>query len=272
MTAIELAQLLFKEAAPPDSYPSDGERKRKTSDPLTCMDTKDIIELLHTPDSSPPPIKPCDTPNPSDTKSHWTAEELHCITGCRCFCNYWHLLSVSKDGTYIDNGKFPTSIGAYTTIPKAPCGTATKYLDVVHLDIAFGDCMSVGSFKYTLIFVDRATRYNWCFGLKSLQHDDIITAFLAFWSKAGSLAKQFCCDCDEKLFGSHIHSFLHLKRSSIIASPAGWHSANGLVESHWKIMVHMSRAYLTEKQMPPHMLVLCNKTFSQYDEYDPGQV
>ncbi len=25
---------------------------------------------------------------------------------------------------------------------------------------------------------------------------------------------------------------------------------NGLVESHWKIMVHMSHAYLTEKQMP----------------------
>ncbi len=25
---------------------------------------------------------------------------------------------------------------------------------------------------------------------------------------------------------------------------------NGLVESHWKIMVHMSCAYLTEKQMP----------------------
>jgi hypothetical protein len=154
MTAVELAQLLFKEAAPPDSYPSDGERKRKTSDPLTCMDTKDIIELLHTPDSSPPPIRPCDTPNPSDTKSHWTAEELHRITGCHHIQNYWHLLSASKDGTYIDNGKFPTSIGAYMTIPKAPRRTAidqasTKYLDVVHLDIAFGDCMSVGGFKYT---------------------------------------------------------------------------------------------------------------------------
>jgi hypothetical protein len=276
MTAVELAQLHFKEAAPPDSYPLE-ERKRKTSDPLTCMDTKDIIELLHTPDSSPPPIRPCDTPNPSDTKSHWKAKELHCITGCCHFCNYQHLLSVSKDGTYINNGKFPTSIGAYTTIPKAPQGTAidrtsTKYLDVVHLDIAFGNCMSVGGFKYALIFVDRATRYNWSFGLKSLHHDDIITAFLAFWSEAGSLAKQFHCDCDEKLFGSHVRLFLHLERSSIIASPAGQHSANGLVESDWKIMVHMSRAYLTEKQMPPHMLVLCNKTFSQYDEYDPGQV
>jgi hypothetical protein len=219
------------------------------------MHTKDILELLHTPDCSPPPIRPCDTPNPSDTKSHRMAEELNRITGCCRFCNYQHLLSVSKDGTYINNGKFPTSIGAYTTIPKAPRGTAidrtsTKYLDVVHLNIAFGDCMSVGGFKYALIFVDRATRYNWCFGMKSLHHNDIIVAFLTFWSEAGSLAKQFCCDCNEKLPGSHIRSFLHLEQSTIIASPAGCHSANGLVESHWKIMVHISRAYLTEKQMP----------------------
>ena len=59
-----------------------------------------------------------------------------------------------------------------------------------------------------------------------------------------------CCDCNEKLFGSHIPLFLHLQRLSIISSPAGRQSANSLIESHWKIMAHMSRAYLTEKQMP----------------------
>ena len=73
---------------------------------------------------------------------------------------------------------------------------------------------------------------------------------MAFRAEAGSPIRQFRCNCDEKLFRSHIHSFLHLERSSIVASPAGRQSANGLVESHWKIMVHMSRAYLTEKQMP----------------------
>ncbi len=52
------------------------------------------------------------------------------------------------------------------------------------------------------------------------------------------------------MFGSAVRSFLHSNNSSITASPAGRQSSNGLVESHWKIMVHMSRAYLTEKQMP----------------------
>jgi hypothetical protein len=177
------------------------------------------------------------------------------LTGCHRFCDYRHLIHTSKDGQFLDNDKFPISIGAYTTIPKAPHGklidrTPSRYLDIVHIDIAFGGCMSVGGFKYALIFVDRATRFNWCFGLKSLHHDDIILAFLAFCAEAGNLALQFQCDCDKKLFGTHIWLFLHLERSAVISSPAGRQSANGLVESHWKIMVHMSHAYLTKKQMP----------------------
>jgi hypothetical protein len=62
---------------------------------------------------------------------------------------------------------------------------------VVHLDIAFGDCMSVGGFKYALMFVDRATRTNWCFGLKSLHLNNILSAFLTFQSEAGRLANTF---------------------------------------------------------------------------------
>jgi len=39
-------------------------------------------------------------------------------------------------------------------------------------------------------------------------------------------------------------------KSKAVAAPAKRQSSNGLIESHWKIMVHMARAYLTEKQMP----------------------
>jgi hypothetical protein len=240
------------------------------------MEQEEILTLLHHPNISPPAIQSCDTPNTSDTKSHWTAEELHRITGCRCFRNYKHLISTTKDGSFIDNGKFPLSIGAFTTIPKAPHGkaidrTTSKFLDIVHLDIAFGDCMSVGGFKYALIFVDRATRFNWCFGLKSLHHNDIIAAFMAFHSDAGSLARHFQCDCDEKLFGSHVRSFLHLDHSSIASSPAGRQSTNGLVESYWKIMVHMSRAYLTEKQMPCSFWYYAIKHSAQMMNMIPGR-
>jgi hypothetical protein len=64
-------------------------------------------------------------------------------------------------------------------------------LDIVHVGIAFGNCISIGSYKFALVFVDQASRYNWTFGLKSLQHGNIQSAFLAFCAKAGSLAHQF---------------------------------------------------------------------------------
>jgi hypothetical protein len=84
-------------------------------------------------------------------KTHWTSEELHCIMDCQKFRNYKHLLQVSQDGTWVDGGKFPSSLGSYATIPKAKWGGAldrTKYhyLDAVHMDIAFGNCVSIGGF------------------------------------------------------------------------------------------------------------------------------
>jgi hypothetical protein len=63
-------------------------------------------------------------------------EELHCITGCHNFQNYKHLISVTKDGKYIDKREFPVSLGAYTTIPKALRRksidhTSSRYLEIV---------------------------------------------------------------------------------------------------------------------------------------------
>ena len=241
--------------SPTAQNPVSAHHPNRSSLPLECMSDEDIVAALHHPNTRLPPVRPCDTPNSSETKSTYTPEELHRLTGCRRFRNYQHIISGTKDGTLLNTGEFPLSLGTYATIPKAPRGKAvnrllSKYLDIVHVDIAFGDCVSVGGYKFALILVDRATRYNWTFGLKSLQHNDIQAAFLAFRDEAGSLARQFRCDCDEKLFGSAVRSFLHTNHSSIAASPAGRQSSNGLVESHWKIMVHMSRAYLTEKQMP----------------------
>jgi hypothetical protein len=45
-------------------------QKRNAPKPLLSMNETNIRELLHPPGLSPPPIQPCDTPNPLDTKSH----------------------------------------------------------------------------------------------------------------------------------------------------------------------------------------------------------
>jgi hypothetical protein len=147
------------------------------------------------------------------------------------------------------------SLGSYATIPKAKRGTSLdrttyRFLDAVHMDIAFGDCVSVEGYRYALILVDRATRYNWAFGLKTLSSECILSALCLFRAAASSLTCCFYCDCDPKLFGQAIRDYLVDNTSKVVAAPAKQQSSNGLVESHWKVMVHMARAYLTQKQMP----------------------
>ena len=92
-----------------------------------------------------------------------------------------HLILVSRDSEWLDGGEFPPSLGSYATICKVNIGgplnwTKYKYLDAVHIDIDFGDCLSIGCFPYALILVDRATRYNWAFGLKYFLSDSILSA------------------------------------------------------------------------------------------------
>jgi hypothetical protein len=155
----------------------------------------------------------------------------------------------------MDGGEFPASLGSYAMIPKSnsggPIGCCKyKYLDVVHMDIAFGNCLTVEGSRYALILVDRATWYNWAFGLKNLLLDAILVAIRLFCAAAGSLVKCFLCDCDLKLFGTAISKYLIDSDSKVVAAPAKRQLSNYLVKSHWKIVVHMGCAYLMEKQMP----------------------
>ena len=179
--------------------------------------------------------------NNTDTKTRWTAEELHHAMGCRKFRNYKTLLQVSHHGEWIDDGEFPPALGSFATITKAKHGlpldkTKYFYLDAIHLDIAFGDCLSVSGFKYALILVNCANQYNWTFSLKSLSLDCILLALQLFWASAGGLARCFYCDCDAKLFGTAVSEYLIGNHSKVVAALAKRQSSNGLVESHWKVM------------------------------------
>jgi hypothetical protein len=50
--------------------------------PLLCMTQGNIIQHLHHSGTILPQVCPCDTPNESDAKFHWTARELHRVMGC----------------------------------------------------------------------------------------------------------------------------------------------------------------------------------------------
>ncbi len=171
----------------------------------STMTREEFIKLLHHDNSTLPSVRPCNKANASDTKTHWSAKELHCTMGCHKFRNYKTLLQVSRDGEWVDGGEFPPLLGSFATIPKAKHGlplnrTHYCYLDAVHMDIAFGDCLSVGGYHYALILVDRATPYNWT--------ECILSALCLFRAAAGALTCCFYCNCNAKLFGSAISEYL----------------------------------------------------------------
>ncbi len=176
------------------------------SPPIRLLSTSrdDVLWLVHHVGTVLPSVRPCDTANSCDKKTHWTAEELHRTMGCQKFCNYKHLLQVSRDGTWVDGGEFPPALGSFAAVPKSNKGkpleqTQYKYLDAVHVDISFGDCLSIGGFRYALILMDRAIRYNWTFGLHDLSSASILSALRKFRASARSLARSFYSDCDLKL-------------------------------------------------------------------------
>ncbi len=78
----------------------------------------------------------------------------------------------------------------------------------------------------------------------------ILVAFRLFGADAGAYAWCFWCDCDAKRFGTKIWEHLIDNDSNIVAAAVGCQSSSSLVESHWKVIVHMAHAYLTKKQMP----------------------
>ncbi len=157
---------------PPMAHPESGAMEPVPRLILT-MTAEDIARLLHHQGASFPSVCPCNTANALDTKMHWSAKELHQIIGGQKFRSYKHLLQASRDGKWVNGGEFPPSLAFYATIPKSKQGGALncikyKFLDAVHMDITFGDCVSIGGFRYALILVDCANRYNWTFGLKNV--------------------------------------------------------------------------------------------------------
>ena len=117
------------------------------------------------------------------------------------------------------------------------------------MDIVFGDCVSLGGYRYALLLVDVATRYCWLYGLTSVTGASIVEALDSFRAEAGGVPRRFHADFDKKLIGGKALKWIRANKSNIIAAPAGRQSSNGLVERTWRTIIRMACAYLSEKQV-----------------------
>ncbi len=152
-----------------------------------------IIKLIHREGTDLPSICPCNTANVSDTKTHWKSEELHWAMG---YCKFWNYNTSFKLAMTASGWMAGNSLHPWAHMQRSVNPTAVVHLTIVnvntlmvHIDIAFRDCLSIGSFRYALILIDRATWYIWAFGLKNLLLGAILAAIRLFCTAAGSRVK-----------------------------------------------------------------------------------
>eukprot|EP00956_Cyclotella_meneghiniana_P030527 scaffold77041_cov51-Cyclotella_meneghiniana.AAC.7 len=152
-----------------------------------------------------PPVPPAYTPAACENRTTFDALKLHKIFGCRKFRTQSHLIAASKNASLLAGGELPHTIGDFApiTMPARgkPITKRRKFLDKVHMDIVFGDCMALGGYRYALLLVDVATRYTWIYGMQTTSSADIILALEAFRADTGTYPKTYHADFDQKLIG-----------------------------------------------------------------------
>jgi hypothetical protein len=239
-------------SSPTKSIPTtitDDELLQSTTTPLSPK----LLSKIHADATDLPPIQPANTAAPCENITNFEMLKLHKVFGCRKFKTYQHLIAASDNATLLHTGKLPPTLGDFSTIATPPHGKTIKkhcrYLDKVHMDIVYGDCVGLGGFRYALLLVDVATIYCWIFGMQSLTSSELINAFEAFQELAHGTPKTLHCDFDKKLICGKTLKWIRLQKSRIIAAPAGRQLSNGLVERTWRTIVQMARAYVTEKQV-----------------------
>lgn len=219
-----------------------------TSKPLT---TSTLAKLHHDP-TNLPSVPPSATPAPCEHRTEFDSLKLHRIFGHRRFKNQKHITDAAN-AKLLHTGALPATLGSFATITNPPHGKTIKkhrrFLDKVHMDIVYGDCVSLGGYRYAIILVDVATRYCWIYGMMSLTSAEVINALQLFRADAERMPKRFHADFDKKLIGGKALKWIITNNSNIIAAPAKRQSSNGLAERTWRTIITMARAFITEKQV-----------------------
>ena len=85
---------------------------------------------------------------------------------------------------------------------------ATAPLEVVGMDIGYGDGVSVGGSKYVLVLVDQCTTETFVYGMQGSSGGDVCEALCKFFFDAGGFLKILQCDFDPQLIGGRAAALL----------------------------------------------------------------
>ena len=203
----------------------------------------------------PPTVRTSELPLSSAPATvRYSPQELHVLLGNRTLPDYSVLESIGTGIKVVDVSEPILSVGDVVNIKRGRKGKSLqrprKALDVVGMDIGYGDGTSPGGFKYTLLLVDRTTRKTWVYGLRDMTGSTIADAIWSFFIDAGGIPRRIQCDFDPRFLGGKVRRLLTTRGIRVTASPPNRQSQNGLVESHWKTATQMARSFLAEAHLP----------------------
>ena len=131
------------------------------------------------------------------------------------------------------------------TAPKVP----EHFSDCFHMDIGFGPCTAIGGVRYTLLLVDKHSRYKFVYPLRDLK-GSIVKAMKKFLKDVKVKPKLIRTDFDFKLMGGKVLELLDDRGIDIETAPPSRQDQNGLVERHWQTIVQMARNWMRSSLLP----------------------
>ena len=131
--------------------------------------------------------------------------------------------------------ELPT-LGEIANRPKGKRGKKLKHrnqpLQLVGMDIGYGNGTSPGGVNYMLILVDAEIGHMWIYGLHGTTEEDVMTALWRFFLDAGRSPRTIQCNFDKRFLGKKVSRLLMSHGIKVKAVQPYWQSQNGLVESH----------------------------------------
>ena len=92
---------------------------------------------------------------------------------------------------------------------------ATAPLEVIGMDIGYGDGGAVGGAKYVLVLVDQCTTETFVYPMQGSSGGDVCEALWKFFIDAGGFPRTIQCNCDPWLIGGRAAALLRRRHASL---------------------------------------------------------
>ena len=147
-----------------------------------------------------------------DVKDRLTSYQIQSYFGGRHLPDYSLLSKLGTGLTVIDDDCDIPTIGELVNRKRGKRqrkgSKATVPLEVVGMDIEYGEGTAYGGSKYVLVLVDQCTSNSFVYGMQGSSGADVGETLWKFFIDAGGFLKTIQCDFDPRLIGGKAAALL----------------------------------------------------------------